>query len=296
VLGNYGIVAALAVRQNDSAPMYFHLYEETYPDFGIQLTANWVYNEADLALFKRPAGPCIINPYLPPENSEESKEKRTISDFLYNAMSRDTGFLGAAGKVLKSILNVVPPKLHPYFIADYIAGYGELVEKDAYKTKYPMITGQAWANSKTNAYAISMSQASNMPFNLNTTFIFSPDQPGSIIGFVYLESGRCWQSAYSVYSPEWPFVIPTDAYYLGTKSVYGDQATMWTWMVDYRDYYGNVTMAVRSSDSAVLFFTTAGYGGYGGYTRLANYKPVAPDPSKTAKPKGKCPYIYFGWE
>jgi hypothetical protein len=66
--------------------------------------------------------------------------------------------------------------------------------------------------------------------------------------------------------------------------------------VDYRSYYGNVTMAVRTGDNAIQFFTTDGYDGYGAYTRFLNYKPVAPDPSKTAPPKGKCPYIYFGWQ
>jgi hypothetical protein len=292
-LNSYGVVLEIALRVNDTAIMYVRLYEATYPDFGFQMTANWVVNSAALALFKAPAGPCITNPFLPP--AEEEEKKRTVSDFVISSLFQESGFLSKAGKGLKSLL-AVPPKLHPYFIADFIAGYGELSEKDGFKTKYPMLVGQTWANSKTNAYAVSVTQGPLMPFNLNTTFIFSPDQPGSIIGFLYLEEGRCWQSAYSVYSPEWPFVIPKDASYLGTTMVYGQKASLWEWSVSYREYNGNVTMAVQVSDSAPLFFSTAGYAGYGGYTRLMNYKPVAPNPSKTAPPKGECPYVYFGWQ
>jgi len=288
-IGFFGTIVQFGVRYNDSAVMYFRLYEEHWPEFGLQMWANWVTTTADPNVFHLPTGPCY-------KLHSDSPIKRSVEELATQPLSAVPKVLATFRDALQALL-VAPPKLHPHFTTQFTAGYGYLTEKNGWKGNNPLWVGTAAANNKTNGYMIEYEEdvAAKVWFHFKSKHIFSPASPGLVTGYGYLKPGRCWASADNVNSPQWPFDIPKGAAYLGKKEVYGRTASLWTWLVSYRNYYGNVTMAVDTSNSAILFLTASGYEQYGAYAMLTSFNPAKPDPKTFQPPQGPCPYIYWGY-
>jgi len=315
------------VRVSDNAPLYFTVENQFFFAFKITIQNSRFFLNPSKSFFDVPPGPCVNKSWNGDQHSNRhsflaSSEaifpsaKFGIAGNIMNVLMHThfaaNGFLSfllgtytpgtssAATRVRSHVASSSPPpppsppQLHQYFLSDYEVGYGVLDETNGFKPPNSLFRGQMVVDKVTGGFFINLAdnQAADVPFMFSTSVIVHPtDDRGDVTGYLYLRPGRCWLTTYPLVNPDFPLQIPNDATFMGSKTIYGQQATWWQFDGTFQGYDAVVQIAVATADNSILFiYLDPQFDAFplGSYLIFNNFNSSKPDPATYGVPPGYC--------
>jgi len=310
----------LIVRYVDNAPLYFVIDNTFFFSFRITIKNSRFFLNPAKSYFNVPPGPCANKSWNEPAPkpkstfSEDSTPKNGFEMMgaymvkkLLSLYTSKTGFLGMLlGNVQHKPATQVthhkrasaqnpptPPVLHQYFQSDYEIGYGELLESNGYLPPNSLFQGNMAVDKLTGGFYINIDddQDNDVPWLFSTSVILNPQANGISAGYWYLRPGRCWLTDYPLVNPDFPIEIPANATFVGKKTIYGKDATIWEFDGSFEGYDAAVQICVNNADNTIIFITLSPDFEnlpLGTYLIFRNFNASKPDPATYGVPPGHC--------